>query len=511
MFQSKTEQLWQLAKTLTDDEIHRINGILNNEHPTQEKKFFDYLLQSENYDGREALRSAGVKKAGVLKVIKSELRQKIMNVLRTGKAANRSIVFARLMEEHEICLSRGLIMAAYKTSEKAEKMAMKYGAPLYKIHALNNRMHLMQFAEGRQAQQKIIRLSEELYKAGKETSAMFEAHHFYARAHRVMARTAFLRSNDDIKTIRQLTRHSFYHENENKRPYHTRCFLLMARHWILTLKGNFRQALKQQHWFYLLVKERMDRGIAEPTEILGMYMDYLTACLLAADYALFDKALREYSGLRKRFFPGDMNYEGIEIYFESYSLYYRNNYSLHEPEYQRLIDFYGKNRSSPQIYSVTLRGMEFLIAFLYYKSQMFDEALAACERLVAVKSTTPVRADDVEYGKLLHVILLFDSSVLVKSKKVFFRNAVFKIRAGQYYESVRKSPDNYSLEKRVFRLFINMKDGQSLATLGKAVKTLGSDIRQMKAAPGNEYMTVLLKMFPLENWLEEFSAKIRET
>ncbi len=509
MFQSKTEQLWQLAKTLTDDEIHRINEILNNENPTQEKRFFDYLLQSEKYDGREALRRAGVKKAGVLKVIKSELRQKIMNVLRTGKAENRSIVFARLLEEHEICLSRGLIMAAYKTSERAEKMAMKYGAPLYKIHALNNRIHLMQFAEGGQAQQKIIKLSEELYKTGKETAAMFEAHHFYARAQRIMARTAFLRSKEDIKTVRQLMSHPFYRENENNRPYHTRCFLLMAHHWILTLKGDFRQALKYQHRFYLLVKERMNRGIAEATEILGMYMDYLTACLLASDYALFDKAMREYSGLRTQFFPGDMNYEGIEIYFESYSLYYRNNYSLHEREYQRLLDFYGKNRSSPHIYSVTLRGMEFLIAFLYYKNQMFEEGLAVCERLIAIKSTTPVRADDVEYGKLLHLILLFDSSALVKSKKVFFRNVVFKIRAGQYYESVRKSSDNYSLEKRVFRFFINIKDGQSLASLRKAAEEFGSDIRQMKAAPQNEYISVMLKMFPLENWLEDFRAKIR--
>src|SRR6185436_13240809 len=111
-------------------------------------------------------------------------------------------------------------------------------------------------------------------------------------------------------------------------------------------------------------------------------------------------------------------------------------------------------------------------------------------------------------AKLLRVIYGYEFSLEYRRKKVVFKDLLFQTRARQYYASLRKSPDNYSLEKRILRFFINLKREMLKTEVLCALEKLWQEMKQMKLQPENIYIKSMLKFVQFEKWMDEFKKKL---
>ncbi len=510
-----TETLWKLIRTLTAEEKKIILKLLQPDHPanipTNEQRLFDWFGKSEVPDESEAIKSLYNKvDVKTFRVIRNSLYKKIMLGLRDIE--DKSLIeksFHERMEEAYVLQKKGLSAEAFSIFKKIATDAEKLERYYAHLQALGAQLWLLNLTGGNKAIETVASLRRELSKTALLIHEIHELHAIYSQTTKIGVRSFMLRSKSDIQIIKELGKHPLLKQRSGRQPYFVSAYTSLSRYNLLLLSGKFEEAYHCYKPFYYLTKERFENGQGLPMEIISAGMDYSMACINTNRYEEGSRTMDTFSSMRQQFAPLDKSLLGLEIYFRSYYMTKQGGYDLSCPEHQALLNFQ-KTLSPDDPAFQFLKGLQLVVAELYERNNQHEKAIDLLEKIAAIKSTVEMRAEVVDAAKLMRVMYGAARYIQLRGRRIRISDELFSIRAGQYYESLKKSRDNYCLEKRILRFFIHLKDQMPIAAADNAIRKLKNEIDVMHQEPDNLYMKSMLRIIDFDNWLNHFQMFITQ-
>lgn len=502
-------------RALNADERRITEKLLLPDHPrralTHEQELFKWLQTSESPDEAEAIKSLrGSINANTFRVIRNNLYRKMLSGMHDtdGKAIFETY-FHDKMKEAYMLQQKGLSEEAFHLFSRMAEEAEQRERYVACLQALGAQLWLANLTQGNRAAASVTNLRKRITFTAELILQSYELQGMYAETALIAVRTFMLRKKADLVKVKKMLRHPLMRQNFDNSPGFIRVYASLSRYNLLLLSGRFQEAFHCYRDFYRFMRKRFLAGKSQAAELINAGMDYCTACINAGKIAEGEKAIRDFSVFRKNFAPLDKSLEGIEVYYRSYCLCRQEKYDLSLAEHCDLLAFINTS-SNAEPASQLLKGMQLTAALLHAKNNRKEEAIRLFESIASMKSTIALRAEAVDGAKMLRVIYGYEFSAERRRKKVIIRDFIFQTRTKQYYATMRKSTDNYALEKRILRFFLNQKQEMLKTEVLGMLNKLQQDVQRMKLKPENLYMKSMLKFLQFEKWIEDYKKKLEE-